>query len=112
MLELKEMTVEQLLDSDEYRKALKVKIDNEIETHDRMMRVAFTKKLRLQRNPISSLREKNVMNVDDIIAAYKMILCKALQGFSATEREYIKVLCQSVYWQVVQEYQRETAQSK
>lgn len=106
MEDLKKMTVEQLLDSEDYRKELEVQIGLEVEHHDRMMREAFVKGLRLQRNPVSRLRERGVMNADDIVAAYKMIIAKCLDGFSATERDYIRRLCMTVYQRVVERYRR------
>ena len=112
MEDLKQMTVEQLLDSEEYRKELQVQITNETEHHDRMMREAFTKGQRLQRNPISSLREKNIFDVDNIIPAYKLILCKALGSmFSAAEREYIRRVCMMAYWRVVERYKKQEKQA-
>lgn len=98
MEELKNMTVGQLLDSEEFRKELALQIQNECDEHDKMMRVAFTKKLRLQRNPINSLREREVFKVDDVTAAYKLILVKELKGFSSAEREYIKRVCMVAYY--------------
>lgn len=106
MEDLKKMTVGQLLDSEDYRTELEAQIRLEVEHHDRMMREAFTKGLRLQRNPISSLREREVFNVDDMVAAYKMIIAKCLEGFSASEREYIKRLCMMAYWRVVEKRKR------
>ena len=106
MEDLKKMSVGQLLDSEEYRKELQVQLDNEREYHDRMMREAFTKGLRLQRNPVSRLREREVWNVDDMIAAYKQIIAKCLEGFSAVERDYIKRVCMMAYWRVVERHKK------
>lgn len=102
MEELKNMTVGQLLDSEEFRKELALQIQNECDEHDKMMRVAFTKKLRLQRNPINSLREREVFNAEDVTAAYKLILVKELKGFSSAEREYIKRVCMVAYYNTLQ----------
>ena len=107
MEDLKQMTVEQLLDSEEYRKELQVQITNETEHHDRMMREAFTKGLRLQRNPINRLRERDVFNVEDMVAAYKQIIAKYLEGFSSAERDYIRRVCMMAYWRVVERYRKQ-----
>ena len=107
---LKNMTVGQLLDSDDFKKELQVQIDNECEHHDKMAREAFVKGLRLQRAPIARLRERGVFNVEDMVAAYKMILAKMLDDFSAAERQYIKMVCMVAYWRVVQ--QRKEAEAK
>lgn len=107
MEDLQKMTVEQLLDSEEYRKELQVQITNETEHHDKMMREAFTKGLRLQRNPINSLREREVFNVEDMVAAYKQIIAKCLYGFSSAERDYIRRVCMMAYWRVVERHKKQ-----
>lgn len=99
---LSKMTVADVLDSEEFRKELELQINNETEHHDKMMREAFTVKMRLQRAPIARLRERGVFNVDDMTAAYKLIIVKKLEGFSASEREYIKQVCMMAYWRVVE----------
>lgn len=99
---LKGVTVGQMLDSEEFKKELEVQIRNEQEHHDKMMREAFLKGLRLQRNPINSLRERDVMNVEDFTAAYKMIIVKQLDGYSSAERDYIRKVCMMAYWRVVE----------
>lgn len=111
-LNLKEITVGEFIDSEEFRTELGKVIDHETEYHDRMMRVAFTKKLRLQRNPINSLREREVFNVEDMVAAYKLIIAKSLEGFSATERDYIKRVCLAAYGEVVARHKKREAESK
>ena len=111
MEELKNMTVGQLLDSEEFRKELALQIQNECDEHDKMMRVAFTKKLRLQRNPINSLREREVFNVEDMVAAYKQIIAKCLEGFSSAERDYIKRVCMMAYWRVVERHKKQGKQT-
>lgn len=111
MEDLQKMTVEQLLDSEEYRKELQVQIDRETEHHDRMMREAFTKGLRLKRNPINSLRERDVFNVEDMVAAYKLIIVKLLEGFSSAERDYIRRVCMMAYWRVVERHKKQEKQT-
>jgi hypothetical protein len=106
-LELQGMTVDQLLDSKEFRKELELQLQIEEKHHTEMSYQAVGAGLRLQRSPIQRLMEKKVFNVDDIIAAYKNIVCKTLQGFSAAEREYIKNVCMMAYWRVVDSYKRE-----
>ena len=104
--ELEKMTVGQLLDSEEFKKELQTQITNESEHHDKMMREAFNRGLRLQRNPQERLRERGVFNVEDMTAAYKMIIAKSLQGYSAAEREYIKQVCWMAYWRVLEKMKK------
>ena len=103
---LKEMTLGELLDSKEFQEELQKQIDNEVEHHDKMMREAFNRGLRLQRNPQERLRERGVFNVEDMTAAYKMIIAKSLQGYPAAEREYIKQVCWMAYWRVLEKMKK------
>ena len=102
-LELKGMTVEQLLDSKEFHKEVDVQVAMEMKHHTEMSHQAVGMGLRLQRAPIQRLIEKEVFDADNIIKAYKLIICKQLSSdFSAAEREYIKNLCMMAYWRVVE----------
>ena len=101
-LELKGMTVEQLLDSKQFRKELDIQIQMEQKHHTEMSYKAVEAGLRLQRAPIQRLMEKGVYDADNIIRAYKLIICKQLgSDFSAAEREHIKQICMMAYWRVV-----------
>ena len=99
---LKNMTVRELLDGELFRKELQVQIDNEVASHDKMAREAFTLGMRLQRSPHQRLRDKGVFNVDDLVAAYKMIICKQAKDYSSAERTYIKQVVMMAYWRVVE----------
>lgn len=102
-LQLDMMTVEQLLDSEQFKKELALQLDMEEKHHTEMSYQAVHAGLRLQRAPIQRLMEKGVFNVDDIIRMFKLITCKELNStFSAAEREYVKRLCMMAYWRVVE----------
>ena len=100
-LDLKMLTVEQLLDSKQFHDELAMQITMEEKHHTEMSYQAVGAGLRLQRAPIQRLIEREVFNADDIIELYKRIVCKQLNGFSAAEREYIKNVCMMAYWRVV-----------
>ena len=101
-LELKGMTVEQLLDSKQFKEELDIQIVMERKHHTEMSYKAVEAGLRLQRAPIQRLIDKGVFDVENIIKAYKLIICKQLgSDFSAAEREYIKNICMMAYWRVV-----------
>lgn len=102
MEKIDKMTIEQLIDSEEFRQELAVQIENETDHHDRMMREAFNAGMRLQRAPIARLRERGVLNAEDMAELYKHIICKSLDGYSAAEREYIKNVCMVAYWRVIE----------
>lgn len=103
---LKNMTVRELLDGELFRKELQVQIDNEVASHDKMAREAFQLGMRLQRSPHQRLRDKGVFNVDDMVALYKMIVCKQLEDYSSAERTYIKQVVMMAYWRVVETLQK------
>ena len=101
-LELKGMSVEQLLDSKQFKEELDLQIVMERKHHTEMSYKAVEAGLRLQRAPIQRLMDKGVFDVENIIKAYKLIICKQLgSDFSAAEREYIKNICMMAYWRVV-----------
>lgn len=106
-IDLRNMTIEQLLDSEPFERELIRQIEMETQHHDEMARQAFASGLRLQRAPITTLREKGIFDAENIRDIYKHIICKTLNGFSAAEREYIKNLCMMAYWRVVEAYKRE-----
>ena len=105
-LELKGLTVEQLIDSKEFREELSVQIAIEKKHHTEMSYQAVNAGLRLQRAPIQRLIERGVFDADNIAELYKFLVCKQLTGYSAAEREYIKNLCMMAYWRVVDTYKR------
>ena len=103
------MTVEQLLDSKQFREELQLQIDMEKKHHTEMSYQAVGAGLRLQRAPIQRLIEKNVFDADNLIAAYKLIICKAMGSyFSAAERKYIERVCMMAYWRVVDKNKQHT----
>lgn len=106
-IDLRNMTIEQLLDSEPFERELIRQIELETQHHDEMARQAFASGLRLQRAPITTLREKGIFDAENIRDIYKHIICKTLKGFSAAEREYIKNLCMMAYWRVVEAYKKE-----
>ena len=108
-LELTGMTVEQLLDSKQFKEELQLQIDMEKKHHTEMSYQAVGAGLRLQRAPIQRLIEKNVFDADNLIAAYKLIICKAMGSyFSAAERKYIERVCMMAYWRVVDRNKQHT----
>ena len=100
-LDLRQMTVEQVLDSVDFERELIKQIENETAHHDQMARQAFSAGMRLQRAPIQSLIDRGVFDAENVRDIYKHIVCKTLTGFSAAEREYIKQVCMMAYARVV-----------
>ena len=106
-LDVKHMTIEQLLDSEQFERELIQQIEMEAGHHDKMAQEAFKAGLRLQRAPITRLREQGVFDAENIRDIYKRIICKTLVGFSAAEREYIKNLCMVAYWRTIEKAKKQ-----
>ena len=107
-LELQGMTVEQLLDSKQFKEELDIQISMERKHHTDLSYQAVEAGLRLQRAPIQRLIEKEVYDVENIIKAYKLIIWKQLSSdFSSAERQYIKNICMMAYWRVVDRNKKE-----
>ena len=107
-LDLRKMTVEEVLDSVDFERELIKQIENETKHHSEMAKQAFYSGMRLQRAPIQSLIDKGVFDAENVRDIYKHIICKTLNGFSAAEREYIKNVCMMAYWRVVEQYKQHT----
>ena len=106
-LDVQHMTIEQLLDSEQFERELIQQIEMEAGHHDKMAQQAFKAGLRLQRAPITRLREQGVFDAENIRDIYKRIICKTLVGFSAAEREYIKNLCMVAYWRTIEKAKKQ-----
>ena len=104
--DLKGMSVEQLIDSKEFREELQRQITMECKHHDEMARQAFSSGLRLQRAPIARLMDSGVFDAENIAELFKWIVVKQLTGYSAAEREYIKQVCMMAYWRVVEHFKK------
>ena len=107
-LDLRKMTVEEVLDSVDFERELIKQIENETNHHNEMAKQAFYSGMRLQRAPIQSLIDKGVFDAENVRDIYKHIICKTLNGFSAAEREYIKNVCMMAYWRVVEQNKQHT----
>lgn len=111
-IDIRNATVEKLLDSVEFEEELIRQVEMEAEHHDEMARQAFKFGLRLQRAPITTLREQGMFDAENIRDIYKRIVCKTLKGFSAAEREYVKQLCMMAYWRTIERLKRQESNSQ
>ena len=112
---ISQWSVGELIDSPEFRHELSEQISMEIGHHDKMKAEAIKVGMRLQRAPIQRLRERGLLDVENVIACYKLILNKQLSPsyFSAAEREYIKLLCNVASWRTIAKVQqREKAEAE
>ena len=99
---LEKMTVEELLECDEFQKPMAELIDYEKSSVAQARRTAFTQGKRLQRTVIDRLEERGVMNATDMIHMYAQIICGVLMGYSSIERSYIKMVGLQAYKVTIQ----------
>lgn len=86
---LKELTVRDVLTMPLFEKYMQEVIDGEVFTHRKAQTEATTKGLRLQRTPLDSMRERDLLHGDKMVDLYGAVLDKSLIGFSSSERIYI-----------------------
>lgn len=99
---LEEMTVREVLMTDEFVKTLGEVIENEKNSFRDARLRAHKLQRRLQRNPIDRLEERGVFNTKDMQNLYALVLAKCLQGYSASERDYIYLVGRQAYQVTIQ----------
>lgn len=102
---LKEMTVADVVDSQEFLDEMTKQVSRETETLKEWQRKAVAQRKRLQRSPIDSLMEREVFTGWKMVTLYRGVLNKALIGFSAAERKYITDVGTVVYAKVIRDIQ-------
>ena len=99
---LEEMTVRELLMTDEFVRTLGEVIENERQSFREVRYRAYKEGRRLQRNPIDRLEERGVFNTEDMQSLYAMVVAKCLTGYSASERNYIELVGRQAYRVTIQ----------
>lgn len=99
---LEEMTVRELLMTDEFVRTLGEVIENERQSFREVRYKAYKEGRRLQRNPIDRLEERGVFNTEDMQSLYAMVVAKCLTGYSASERNYIELVGRQAYRVTIQ----------
>lgn len=99
--ELKKMTVADVIGRDEFLEVMREQISLELGVREKAMQKARAMKMRLQRNVIDSLLDKEVMEAETMRELYKAMLCKSLVGFSSVERSYINTIGMLCYGKVI-----------
>lgn len=99
---LEEMTVRELLMTDEFVRTLGEVIENERQSFREARLRAHREGKVLQRNPIDRLEERGVFNTEDMQSLYAMVVAKCLTGYSASERNYIELVGRQAYRVTIQ----------
>ena len=104
---IKEMTVREVLMTDEYRDEVQRVMDGEVFRQDKAAAEARKQKARMNRTPLDSLREKGAWEAEKMVNYYGCILDKSLVGFGFTERAYIEMVCFEAFRRVIKRYKEQ-----
>ena len=91
-MEIKDLTIADVLKSAEFDKQLRRQMEIEEDTQTRVIKAGITRRTVLDR-----LRQRGVFNADTLPVLYAQILDKRLQGYSAAERDYIRKVCELAF---------------
>lgn len=106
-MELQDLTFLDILQLNIFEEELKKQIAMEVGLYNEV-----SAKGKLKRMAMDSLRERDVFNTKDLTTAYYHIMHKEAQGYSASERTYIKDVCAMAYTRTIKRLQRESAWNK
>ena len=95
------MTVADVIGRDEFLEVMREQISLELGVREKAMQKARALKMRLQRNVIDSLLDKEVMDAETMRELWQALICKTLVGFSAAERNYIDLIGLTAYKRLV-----------
>ena len=105
--ELKRLTVADIIDRADFVQILGEQIGIELGTREKAMQEARAKKMRLQRNVLDSLIEKDVMKAETMRDVFRAELDKKLIGFSMQERNYIHAIGMLAFGKVLGKLKQE-----
>lgn len=106
-MKLNEMKVKDVIQTDVYRRLMSEQIAREENTQRKAAYKARATGTRLKRIVMDGLREKGVLNADDMTKLFKAVMAKQLVGFSSTERRYIYDVGLVVYKNTIIELRRQ-----
>lgn len=94
MKKVSEMTVSDLLATEEFEHYVKEVLDGVTDSQMKAAQEARSVGERLHRQAIDNLRDKGLLEPRKVVDAYRAILDKSLIGYSASERMHIEVICE------------------
>lgn len=101
-MEIKDLTIADVLKSAEYDKQLRRQMEIEETMQTRVIKAGITRRTVLDR-----LRARNVWKSDALLLLYVRILDKSLTGYSAAERKFINDVCWLAYRRTIRKAMRE-----
>lgn len=108
-MELKKMTFLEVLQLSIFKEELEKQISLEIAAYD-----DDSKRGKLKRMALDSLRERGLFNVNDLTLTYYHIMHKEAdrETFSANVRQYIQDVCTLAYTRTIRRIQKESKYEK
>ena len=95
--ELNRMTAREVLDSEKYLEKMRSVMELESVRQRQAAMEARRQGMRISRTPLDSLRERGVWVPEQMVELYRAVICKALIGFSSSERTYIMLVGMEAY---------------
>ena len=91
-MELKDMTVRDVLQLDLFKEQMQRVMDQEVGSQEKAAVNAHRQGARINRTPLDRLRERKAWDAEQMVEFFGSVLNKSLIGFSAVEREYIRLV--------------------
>lgn len=101
-MELEQMTFLDVLQLGEFEEELKKQLAMEYGLYEEV-----SSKGKLKRMAMDRLRERGLFNANDMTVAYYHIMHKEADGYSASERQYIKDVCAMAYQRTIKRIKAE-----
>ena len=95
--ELNRMTAREVLESEKYLEKMRSVMELEAVRQRQAAMEARRQGMRINRTPLDSLRERGVWVPEQMVELYRAVICKALTGFSSSERTYIMMVGMEAY---------------
>jgi hypothetical protein len=105
-MELKDMTFPQVLELEIFQEELNQQMQIEMDAY-----MSAKKRGKVCSMPLTQLLRKGRFTMHDMTAAYYHIMHKEETGYSATERQYIKDVCNVAYRRTIRRLQNESEEN-
>ena len=95
--DLNKMTAREVLESEKFMEKMRSVMELEVFGQWKAAMEAVRLGTRICRTPLDSLRERGVWVPEQMVELYRAVACKALIGFSSSERRYIRLVGMEAY---------------
>ena len=95
--EMNRMTAREVLESEKFMEKMRSVMELEVAGLRTAAMEARRMGARISRTPLDSLRDRGVWVPEQMVELYMAVICKALVGFSSSERRYIRLVGMEAY---------------